>query len=196
MLNSDGAGWEASAVCFPLSLSVATDIRSPQAQSQMLARIQNEQNYVEKRRDRDDRRRSQAQAGMIPPSPALVRHGSKHGAKVPAALTPGQLTPHSAQAQLNIPIGSNQRSAVITHPYAAAGIGVGHEYSQNHEQYKNALAQQQPYGRQSPMVSTFAGQSPIHGVRVAENTGGIGQDYQQADLPPKPFLLRILTCRC
>lgn len=163
----------------------------------MLARIQQEKHLAEKRH-REDRRRSQAQMGMVPPSPALVRNGSRHGAKVPAALTPGQLTPHSAQAQVHIPVISNQRSPGIAHPYAAAGIGVGHEYSQHQEHFKNsALAQPQPYGRQSPMVPSFAGQSPaLRGVRVAENTGGIGQDYQQADPPPKPFLLRILTCRC
>jgi len=164
-----------------------------QGQSQMMARIQNEQNHADRRRDRDERRRS------VPPSPALVRHGSKHGVKLPAALTPGQLTPHSTQAQLNISIGNNQRSAGVTHPYAAVGIGVGHEYNQNHEQFKHSpLAQQQarPYGRQSPMVPSFAGQPPaMHSVHV-ENQGGIGQDYQQADLPPKSSLLRILTCRC
>ena len=163
----------------------------------MMARILQEKRLAEKQRDHVDRRRSQqAQIGMIPPSPALVRHGSKHGAKVPAALTPGQLTPHSVQAQ--VPIVNNQRSPGITHPYAAAGIGLGHEYSQHQDHFKNApLAQSQPYGRQSPMVPSFAGQSPVlGGVRVAENTGGIGQDYQHADPPPKPFLLRILTCRC
>ena len=161
----------------------------------MLARIQNEQNHADKRRDRDERRRS----GMVPPSPALVRHGSRHGAKLPPALIPGQLTPHSTQAQLNISIGNNQRSAGITHPYAAVGTGVGHEYSQHHEQFKHSpLMQQQPqpYGRQSPMVHNFAGQpQAIRSVRV-ENPGGIGQDYQQADPPPKPSLLRVLTCRC
>lgn len=161
----------------------------------MLARIQNEQNDAERRKDRGVKRRSQVQQGMVPPSPALVRHGSKHGVRLP-----GQLTPHSAQAQVNISIGNNQRAAGITHPYAAAGIGVGHEYSQHHEQFKNpALVQQQPqpYGRQSPMVPSFAGQIPaMHSVRVAENMGGIGQDYQLTDPPPRSTFFRILTCRC
>lgn len=195
MINLDGAGWEPSVVCFIFFVRLLRLNLLQQGQSQMLARIQNEQNHADRRRDRDEKRRS----GMVPPSPALVRHGSKHGVKLPAALTPGQLTPHSTQAQLNISIGNNQRSAGVAHPYAAVGIGVGHEYNQNHEQFKHSpLMQQQPrsYGRQSPMVPSFAGQpQAMHSAHV-DNQGGIGQDYQQADLPPKSPLLRILTCRC
>lgn len=159
----------------------------------MLARIQNEQNYAEKRKEREDKRKSQLPPGMTPPSPALVRHGSKRGNKAPAALTPGQLTPHSAQAQLHIPIGSNQRSST-SHPYAAAGIGTGYEYSQQHEQYKGQA--QQPYGRQSPMVAGFAATPAVNNMRVG-NAAIIGQDYQQQEDPrPKPTILKILTCRC
>jgi casein kinase 1 len=166
----------------------------------MLARIQNEQNHADRRRDRDERRRS----GMVPPSPALVRHGSKHGVKLPAALTPGQLTPHSTQAQLNISIGNNQRSAGVTHPYAAVGIGVGHEYNQNHEQFKHSPLMQQTtatiwstitYGAQLRR-STPA----MHSVHV-ENQGGIGQDYQQSrssteTISPSHPYLQMLTCCC
>ncbi|CAA7271540.1 unnamed protein product [Cyclocybe aegerita] len=169
-LLHDGKGWEASV-----------------GQTQMLTRIQND-GYQERRKDRDDRRRSQAQPGnMVPPSPALVRHGSKQR-KVPAALTPGQLTPHSAQAQVHIPIGSNQRG----HPYAAAGIGAGYEHAQQYEQHRN-----QQYGRTSPMVSTV-GASPaaISNVRARAGDAGVAQDYQQEPEPPKPSFLRILTCRC
>ncbi|KAJ3503772.1 hypothetical protein NLJ89_g8286 [Agrocybe chaxingu] len=169
-LLHDGKGWEASV-----------------GQTQMLTRIQND-GYQERRKDRDDRRRSQAQPGnMVPPSPALVRHGSKQR-KVPVALTPGQLTPHSAQAQVHIPIGSNQRG----HPYAAAGIGAGYEHAQQYEQHRN-----QQYGRTSPMVSTV-GASPaaISNVRARAGDAGVAQDYQQEPEPPKPSFLRILTCRC
>lgn len=158
----------------------------------MLARIQNDNGYTERRKDRDDRRRSQAQPGnVVPPSPALVRHGSKQR-KVPAALTPGQLTPHSAQAQVHIPIGNNQRGST-QHPYAAAGIGAGYEYAQQHEQYKN---QAQPYGSTSPMVPSAA-PAAVSNVRAVGGNAGVGQDYQQQPDPePKPTFLRILTCRC
>ena len=168
----------------------------------MLARVQNENNgYPDRRKDRDDRRRSQAQPGnMVPPSPALVRHGSKQR-KVPAALTPGQMTPHSAAAQVHIPIGSNQRASG-QHPYANAGIGAGYEYSQQHEQFKN---QQQPYGRTSPMVTT-GGPAPvaISNVRARAGEVGVAQDYQGQshgqyghDEQSKPSIfVRIFTCRC
>lgn len=162
----------------------------------MLARMQNEQNYADRRKERDVRRRSQAPPNMPPPSPALVRHGSKHGAKVPAALTPGQMTPHSAQAQVHIPIGNNQRGS-LTHPYATGGgVGVGFEHSMQYD-YKIPQVHQQPR-RQSPMASNYVNQSPIAAVRPMDGSTGIGhdgQDYLQGD-PPKPSILRILTCRC
>ncbi len=161
----------------------------------MLARIQNEQNHAERRKERgEDRRKSQLQPVVVSPSPALVRHGSKQGTRVPAALTPGQLTPHSAQAQIHIPIGSNQRSST-THPYAAAGLGAGYEYARQHDYYKGQV--QQPYSRQSPMVASFAAAPAVaNNVRLS-NAANIGQDYQQQEDPrPKPAILRILTCRC
>jgi len=160
----------------------------------MLARIQNEQNHADRRKERDDKRKSQRQPVMVSPSPALVRHGSKQGTRVPAALTPGQLTPHSAQAQIHIPIGSNQRSS-NTHPYAAAGLGAGYEYARQQDHYKGQV--QQPYGRQSPMVASFAATpAVVNNVRPG-NAANIGQDYQQQEDPrSKPAILRILTCRC
>ncbi|KIM48919.1 hypothetical protein M413DRAFT_21217 [Hebeloma cylindrosporum] len=149
-------------------------------QSQMLARLQND-GYA---------------GNVVPPSPALVRHGSKQR-KVPAALTPGQLTPHSAQAQVHIPIGSNTQRANAQHPYAAAGIGAGYEYAQQHEQLK---AQQQAYGRTSPMVSSMgAAPAAVSNVRARGGDAGVAQDYQgqeEHDPHPKPSFLRILTCRC
>jgi len=165
----------------------------------MLARVQNENAYADRRKERDDRRRSQAQPGnVVPPSPALVRHGSKQR-KVPAVLTPGQLTPHSAQAQAHIPIGTNQRgSAQQQHPYATAGIGAGYEYAQQQEQYKAQQQQQQQYGRASPMVSSVgAAPAAISNVRARGGDIGVSQDYQAQEEPqPKSSFLRILTCRC
>ncbi|KAF4614867.1 hypothetical protein D9613_002705 [Agrocybe pediades] len=180
-LLNDGKGWEASV-----------------GQSQMLARVQNENAYADRRKERDDRRRSQAQPGnVVPPSPALVRHGSKQR-KVPAAQTPGQTTPHSAQAQVHIPIGTNQRGSTQQHPYATGGIGAGYEYAQQQEQYKSQQQQQQPYGRASPMVSTAGpATAAVSNVRARGGDIGVSQDYQAQEEPqPKPNLLRILTCRC
>ena len=130
---------------------------------------------------------------MVPPSPALVRNGSKQR-KIPAVLSPGQLTPHPAQA--HIPIGANHRGNG-QHPYAVAGIGAGYEYAQQHEQYKT---QQQAYGRASPMVSSV-GAAPVavSNIRAMGGETGISQDYNGQDLgdePTKPSFLRILTCRC
>lgn len=189
----------------------------------MLARVQNENAYADRRKERDDRRRSQAQPGVgagaggnvVPPSPALVRHGSKQR-KIPGVLTPGQLTPHSAQAQVHIPIGSNQqRNSGLQqqqlqsqggHPYATPGVGVGYEYAQQ-EQYKiqQQQQQQQAYGRASPMVSSLGpgGVTPaaVSNVRARAGDVGVAQDYQgqqqvDDDVNPKPSFLKILTCRC
>jgi len=163
----------------------------------MLTRLHNDNLHADRRKERDERRRSQAQLGnVVPPSPALVRHGSKPR-KVPAALTPGQLTPHSAQAQVHIPIGSNNQRVSVQHPYAAAGIGAGYEYAQQHEQLK---AQQQAYPRTSPMVSSVgAAPAAVSNVRAMGGDAGVAQDYpvqEDHDQQPKPSLLRILTCRC
>jgi casein kinase 1 len=146
-------------------------------QSQMLARVQNE---PERRVTKDDRRRSQAQPNTMVPPPAL---------------TPGQITPHSAHAQVHIPIGQNQRASG-QHPYANAGIGAGYEYVQQHEQHK-----QQPYGT-SPMVASPSPVAPaVSNVRARGGDIGVGQDYQGQqgdglDDPPKSSFFRMLTCRC
>ena len=125
---------------------------------------------------------------MVPPSPAVVRNGSKQR-KIPTALTPGP-------AQAHIPIGANHR-ANGQHPYAVAGIGAGYEYAQQNEQYKT---QQQAYGRVSPMVSSV-GAAPVavSNVRAMGGETGVAQDFngqEIGDEPTKPSLLRILTCRC
>ncbi|KAF8798181.1 CK1/CK1/CK1-G protein kinase [Phlegmacium glaucopus] len=175
-LLHDGKGWEASV---------------SQHQSQILAaRAPQDGGYGDRRKERDDRRRSQTQgpSNVVPPSPALVRNGSKQR-KIPIALTPGP-------AQAHIPIGANHR-ANGQHPYAVAGIGAGYEYAQQNEQYKT---QQQAYGRASPMVSSV-GAAPVavSNVRAMGGETGVSQDYNGQDLgdePTKPSFLRILTCRC
>lgn len=170
------------------------------------ARVPQDAGYGDRRRERDDRRRSQAQgSNVVPPSPALVRHGSKQR-KIPAALTPGQFTAQPPQA--HIPIGvnnnnnNNNRANVDTyrangqHPYAVAGIGAGYEYAQYTQHdgpYKS-----QPYGRTSSMA-----QVAVSKVRAMGGEAGVSQDYHGPDLDGlndddqiKPSFLRILTCRC
>lgn len=129
-----------------------------------------------RREHRDsERRRSQ----VVPPSPALVRHGSKQR-KIPAALTPGggtgQVTPHSAAAQVGVPVGSGR------HPYA----NNGYDYPQD-EGYNS-------YGRASPMVS--AAPPAVSNVRAQGGNGGVAGDYGREEEAPKLTLFRILTCRC
>lgn len=147
----------------------------------------------------DTERRRASQGGQIvPPSPALVRHGSKQR-KVPNALTPGagnspgQLTPHSAAAHVNVPVGRGTPQ----HPYANAGTG-GYDYGrEGGDEYGG----QQQYGRASPMVSSVGAAPPaISNVRARGGDVGVsrGGDFNgQDDEPPQPStLVRILTCRC
>lgn len=149
-----------------------------------------------RREHKDDRRRASQVGNVIPPSPALVRHGSK-SRKVPNNLapgpggSPGQLTPHSAAAQMNVPVGTQTRGS-SQHPYA--NVSGGYDYSAD-----EGYAQQQ-YGRASPMVSNAAAPPALSNVRARGGDVGAsrgeydGQDIE--DLPPKMTLMRILTCRC
>jgi casein kinase 1 len=127
---------------------------------------------------------------VVPPSPALVRNGSKQR-KMPSVLTPGQLTPHPVQAY--IPIAVNRANG--QHPYAVAGIGAGYEYAQQNEQYKP----QQAYDRISPMVPSV-GVTPVavSNVRAMGGETGVSQDYNGQDLgdaPNKPSFFKML-CPC
>ncbi|KAJ7109511.1 CK1/CK1/CK1-G protein kinase [Mycena epipterygia] len=189
-LLNGGKGWEASV-----------------GQSQILAQIQSSGLVAgsphDRRRDQrgdTDRRRASQGGAVVPPSPALVRHGSKQR-KIPNALTPGggnapgQLTPHSAAAQVNVPVGARGGAQ---HPYANAGSGGGFDYGRDAaEDYGG----QQQYGRASPMVSSVGAAPPaISNVRARGGDVGVsrGGDFngQEDDERPKPSLLRILTCRC
>ena len=127
----------------------------------------------ERRRDREEKRRSQAQgpSNVVPPSPALVRNGSKQR-KIPAVLTPGQLTPHPGQVHISI----GNRRTNGQHPYAFGG----YEYEQD-EQCK-------PYSHASPM--------PPPVVSNVCPMGEAAEDYNDGGEPTKPSFFRILTCRC
>jgi len=180
-LLNGGKGWEAS-----------TGNAAP---SPMIAQMQNAgllQDNRRRERHESDRRRSQA--NVLPPSQALVRNGSKQRRGPPGALSPGggQYTPHSAAAQVNVPVGTPNPSA--THPYATPGAG-GYDYTQ--DGYNGPQ-----YGRASPMVSSVGAAPPaLSAVRAqAGDVGashGAGYDGHGVDDHRKPStFLRIITCRC
>ena len=176
-----------------------------QRQNQILAQIQNTpatpaQRYDRCRYDRqgrDDRRRaSQAGNPVVPPSPALVRAGSK--TRHPANLGPGIAgapgQPMSAEAQMGVPITQRRMSQQNpAHPYAIAGYD-----TYGRDEYS---ATQQPYGRASPMVSSVGAAPPAlsnvraMGGEVGSANGGDYHGQQEAE-PPKSTFWKILTCRC
>ncbi|KAM6500374.1 kinase-like protein [Amanita muscaria] len=170
-LINGGRGWEAS-------------VQNQSSQGQNAAGV------PERRRDqRDDRRRSQGGAGgnVVPPSPALVRHGSRQR-RIPAALTPsngnfqGHVTPRTDVAQVNVPVGTQRISA--HHPYATPSPIEDDGYEPQ-------------YGRTSAMVPATAVPPAVTNVKVAGVAQGADyQDHDDLDMPPKPSLWRILTCRC
>jgi len=176
-LLNDGRGWEASP--------------GQQGQNTVLNQIQ--AGADRKRDTREDRRRSQA-GPVVPPSPALVRHGSK-SRKIPPALVPGagQQAASSGAAQVNVPA-SQPRG---THPYANAANGVYEDYDVG-----NASHNAQQYPRASPMSPSVGAVPPaVSQVRAQAGQTGVshGGDYhgQDMDEPPrKNTLFRILTCRC
>jgi len=177
-------------------------------QSQILAQIQNAglNNAIPQRRDdrqhRDAERRRVSQVGpggVLPPSPALVRHGSKQR-KIPTVLTPGggntpgQLTPLSAAVQINVPVTTPIPGHSVqggAHPYANAAPGA-YEYAVD-ESYRG-----QPYGRVSPMVPSVGAAPPaISPVRARGDVGASGNDFhgQSGEVSNSNFW-KILTCRC
>jgi casein kinase 1 len=118
---------------------------------------------------------------------------------IPTALTPGgasipgQLTPHSTSAQVNVPVGTiPPRASQGHHPYANASGG----YDYGRDTGDDPYAQQ--YGHASPMVSTAAAASPVNNIRTRGDVGvSHGGDYHgQDDDRPKVTIWRILTCRC
>ncbi|KAF4608658.1 casein kinase I [Pleurotus pulmonarius] len=162
-----GKGWEASL-----------------GQSQILSQMQNAGLAADgrdrRREHRDTERRRASQAGnVVPPSPALVRHGSKQPA-----------------AQANVPVGAQHRMSA-QHPYANAAYDYGRDGAD--DPYGMGV-QQQPYGRASPMVSSVGAAPPaISNVRARAGDVGVshGGDFNgQEDTQPKNGLIRILTCRC
>lgn len=136
-------------------------------------------------RGEPERRRSQVGgAGVVPPSPALVRHGSKQR-KGPAALTPetpGQVTPASAAAQVNVPVNA-------LHAYPNGGQG-------NYDYTGDESFRQQQYGKTSPMVSAAGAAPPaVSQVRATGDVGPSNGDEGGNPGEPSSFW-KIMTCRC
>lgn len=187
-LLNGGKGWEASTG--QAQLSQVQNI-TPQPQDR--------RRDAERHRDTEWRRASQG--GVAPPSPALVRHGSKRrGPAGTPTATPGQGTPLSAAAHVNVPISTPQNRAshisAAQHPYANATSGVDYPQEPNEDSY---IAQ--AYGRGSPMISTVAPPA-ISNVRAQGNEVGASQgveEYREQDgdiAQPKSTFWQILTCRC
>ncbi|KLO11859.1 kinase-like protein [Schizopora paradoxa] len=151
------------------------------------------------RRDAEQSRRASAQPpsqqGPIPPSPALVRHGSKRrngpGGLMASVQGTGAVTPQSAAAQVGIPapgMAGRRTSMQPSHPYANV------PNSRDDTTY-SAGGGQGGYGGVPNM-------SPAPPVETNARARGVsGYDGQQGldgqDEPPQPsFIKRILTCQC
>jgi len=127
------------------------------------------------------------QSTPVPPSPALVRHGSKKGQSPGISLPPnnnqggpGQLTPVSGVAQVNVSI------TPIRQPTQQNGYDFGDE----------SYIGNQTYDRASPMVSTIQN---TPGPLTANHPGGLqngGISEQDETEPPKFSIWKILTCKC
>ncbi|KAI9454972.1 kinase-like protein [Lactarius psammicola] len=126
-------------------------------------------------RESDRRRASKAQ-------PMLSPIGSN---------TPGQITPLSAAAQVNVPVSAVRRNSHgqnPQHPYAAGG----YEYPRG-EAGEDAFNQQQ-YGRASPMMASAA---PPAVSQVRARAGDVGMSHTQDGEPPRQSALwKFLTCNC
>lgn len=102
--------------------------------------------------------------------------------------TPGQITPLSAAAQVNVPVSAvhrNSHGQSPQHPYASGG----YEYPRAGEDNN-----QQQYGRASPMMATAA---PPAVSQVRVRAGDVGMSHTQDCEPPKQSALwKFLTCSC
>lgn len=99
--------------------------------------------------------------------------------------TPGQITPLSAAAQVNVPVSAVHRGQSPQHPYASGG----YEYPRAGEDNN-----QQQYGRASPMMAAAA---PPAVSQVRVRAGDVRMSHTQDCEPPKQSALwKFLTCSC
>lgn len=166
-LLNGGRGWEVAAQSKNQILSqVPVTAPAPSPQPDRRRDLQH--------RDSDRRRTSKAQ-------PMLSPVGSN---------TPGQITPLSAAAQVNVPVSAvhrNSHGQNPQHPYAAGG----YEYSRGEagEDFN-----QQQYGRASPMMASAV---PPAVTPVRARAGDVGMSHTQDGEPPRQSALwKLLTCSC
>ncbi|KAI9446095.1 kinase-like protein [Lactarius indigo] len=182
-LLNGGRGWEVAAVCLPSDTVHLTRLSLPQqSKNQMLSQVpvtapapspQPDRRRDLQHRDSDRRRASK---------PMLSPVGSN---------TPGQITPLSAAAQVNVPVSAvhrNSHGQNPQHPYAAGG----YEYPRG--EAGEDFNQQQQYGRASPMMASAA---PPAVSPVRARAGDVGMSHTQDGEPPQQNALwRFLTCNC
>jgi len=109
--------------------------------------------------------------------------------------TPGQSTPLSAAAHINVPVSAmhrNSHNPSPHHPYASGGF----EYPR--AEVSEDMYNQQQYSRASPMMSSAAPPA-ISPVRARAGDVGMSHDrIAQGGEPPqeKSALWKVLTCSC
>jgi casein kinase 1 len=169
-LLNGGRGWEVAAQSKNQILSqvpITTTAQSPQPERRRDLQLQH--------RESDRRRASK-------PQPLLTPVGSN---------TPGQITPLSAAAQVNVPVSAvhrNSHGQSPQHPYAAGG----YEYPRG-DAGEDVFNQPQ-YGRASPMMASAA---PPAVSQVRARAGDVGLSHAQDGEPPRQSALwRFLTCSC
>jgi len=165
-LFTGGRGWESAA-------------------SQYNQTLQQTQNTLQN--TQSPRKLDPTQTSPVPPSPALVRHDSKKGQSPGILLPPnnsqggpGNLTPLSGVAQINVSIIPNRPP------------GQQNSYDYREESYLG----DRTYDRASPMVSTIQNvPAPLNANRPGGlQNGGIPE--QEENEPPGVSLWKILTCKC
>ncbi|KAL8293234.1 hypothetical protein RQP46_000928 [Phenoliferia psychrophenolica] len=176
MLLNNGKGWEAGS-----SSNLLAQASQPGGHDAGRQHRSQQPRDRERERERAERHAARAaaaaasqgggQAGVQPPSPAVVRPGSKGGR--------GSATPNASVLAIKSAAPPGKRTS---HPYASGGGGaVG--YDRGEPNYGSGGFQGQATAQQ-PMSS----QQPNNGL-----TSG---DYQEDDGPRGFSLIRFLTCRC
>jgi len=227
MMLNNGKGWEASSVRSTTNL--LPNVQQPYGEDRRHRSSGIQRDRERERAERHHQRVSQqasATGGIVPPSPALVRHGSKQGRK--SSGIPANAGSAAAVAGVSPPTGAGAKrqssASQGLHPYAtgagagvggaAAGVGGGYERD-------GGAYDQGGYSRGAPGVrggaqettgQNMGGMSPTQramglgggaGGAVGTNgeVGNMGNgnymDHDERGQGGGGFsLIKILTCRC
>ncbi|KAI9508292.1 kinase-like protein [Russula earlei] len=164
-----GRGWEAVA----------------QTKSQMLSQVPNSATPLSPQPDRRrDPQRLDSERRRASKAPQLLAPVSSN--------TPGQTTPLSTAAHVNVPVSAVHRNQSPQHPYASGGF----EYPRG--EVPEDVFNQQQYGRASPMMSPAA---PPAVSQVRARAGDVGMSHDRAAQGGEPpqetsTFWKILTCSC